>query len=85
MELDGGNIKDLDTIFDSFKQDPDIKILLIDNASFGVGINIEYATDIIFFNKTEHAMKEQIIGRAQRFGRTNKLQVWELGYKNEFE
>ena len=47
MELDGGNIKDLDTIFDSFKQDPDIKILLIDNASFGVGINIEYATDII--------------------------------------
>jgi hypothetical protein len=85
MELDGGNIKDLDTIFDSFKQDPDIKILLIDNASFGVGINIEYATDIIFFNKTEHSMKEQIIGRAQRFGRTNKLQVWELGYKNEFE
>ena len=83
IELDGGNVKDLDNIFFNYKSDPEIKILLIDNASFGVGINIEYATDIIFFNYTEPQMKEQIIGRAQRFGRTSKLQVWELVYKNE--
>ena len=83
VELDGGNIKDLNKIFDDFKNDKSIKLLLIDDASFGVGINIEYATDILFFNKTESKLKEQIIGRAQRFGRTCSLCIWEIYYKYE--
>jgi SNF2 family DNA or RNA helicase len=83
LQLDGGNIKDLDDILDKFRNDPKIKILIIDDTSFGVGLNIEYATDIIFFNYIEPNVKEQLIGRAQRLGRTCKLNIWELLYSNE--
>jgi hypothetical protein len=83
LQLDGGNIKDLDNILDKFRNDRMVKILLIDDTSFGVGLNIEYATDIIFFNYIEPNVKEQLIGRAQRLGRTCKLNIWELLYSNE--
>ena len=83
LELDGGNIKDLDKILDNFKNKSNFKILIIDDTSFGVGLNIEYTTDIIFFNNIEHTVKEQLIGRAQRFGRTCKLNIWEFLYSNE--
>ena len=82
-QLDGGNIKDLDNIMDKFKNNPKNKILLIDDTSFGVGLNIEYATDIIFFNNIESSVKEQLIGRAQRLGRITTLNIWELLYTNE--
>lgn len=83
MQLDGGNIKDLDNILGEFRNNPKNKILLIDDTSFGVGLNIEYATDIIFFNNIELNVKEQLIGRAQRLGRTCTLNIWELLYINE--
>lgn len=83
LQLDGGNIKDLDNVLDKFRNDAQIKILLIDDTSFGVGLNIEYTTDIIFFNYIEPNVKEQLIGRAQRLGRTCKLNIWELLYTNE--
>lgn len=83
QQLDGGNIKDLDNILDKFRNDSKVKILLIDDTSFGVGLNIEYATDIIFFNYIEPNVKEQLIGRAQRLGRTCKLNIWDLLYANE--
>lgn len=85
LQLDGGNIKDLDNILLKFKNDSKVKILLIDDSSFGVGLNIEYTTDMIFFNYVIPSIKTQLIGRAQRLGRTCKLNVWELLYKNEIE
>lgn len=83
LELDGGNIKDLDNILDLFKNNIKYKILLIDNTSFGVGLNIEYTTDMIFFNYIENDIKNQLIGRAQRLGRTTRLNIYNLYYKNE--
>jgi hypothetical protein len=83
VQLDGGNIKDLDNILAKFKSDPKVQILLIDDSSFGVGLNIEYTTDIVFFNYIAPAIKTQLIGRAQRLGRTCKLNVWDLLYSNE--
>jgi hypothetical protein len=83
VELNGGNIKDIDKILISFKDDPDVKILLIDNAYFGVGLNIEYTTDMIFFHNVVESTKTQLIGRAQRFGRKSKLNIWEIKHWNE--
>jgi SNF2 family DNA or RNA helicase len=85
LQLDGGNIKDLDNILDQFRNNSKYKILLIDDTSFGVGLNIEYASDIIFFNYIEPNIKEQLIGRAQRMGRETILNIWELLYKNEIK
>jgi hypothetical protein len=83
VQLDGGNINDLEIFLQKFKNDKNVKILLIDDTSFGIGLNIEYATDIIFFNYIEPKLKTQLIGRAQRFGRTCTLNIWELLYTNE--
>lgn len=82
-ELNGGNIKDLDKILISFKNDNNVKILLIDDAYFGVGLNIEYTTDIIFFHKVDEKIKNQLVGRAQRWGRKGTLNIWILLYANE--
>jgi hypothetical protein len=82
-ELNGGNIKQIDLVLKEFKTNPNVKILLIDDSYFGVGLNIEYATDFIFIHKSEPAVESQLIGRAQRFGRTDKLNIWKLLYKNE--
>lgn len=82
-ELNGGNIKQIDLVLKEFKTNPNVKILLIDDSYFGVGLNIEYATDFIFIHKSEPAVESQLIGRAQRFGRKDKLNIWKLLYKNE--
>ena len=82
-ELNAGNIKDIDRILISYRDDPKVKILLIDNAYFGIGLNMEYTTDIIFFHNIEEKLKTQLIGRAQRFGRKYKLNIWEIKYWNE--
>jgi hypothetical protein len=82
-ELNGGNIKQIDSVLTDFKYKPEIKILLIDDSYFGVGLNIEYATDFIFIHKVDKEIKKQLIGRAQRFGRKTSLNIWELIYQNE--
>ena len=82
-ELNAGNIKDIDNVLTSFKDNPDTRVLLIDNPYFGVGLNIEYATDLIFFHDTNNKIKSQIVGRAQRFGRKSILNIWNIFYQNE--
>jgi hypothetical protein len=46
-------------------------------------MNFEYVTDIIMVHKTSNA--QQIIGRAQRPGRTHRLNIHNLLYANEEE
>jgi SNF2 family DNA or RNA helicase len=82
-ELNLGNIRDLNEVLEDFKNNIKIKILLIDNSAFGVGLNIEYTTDIIFFQKIDNLTKQQLIGRAQRLGRTTPLYIWNLLYQKE--
>jgi hypothetical protein len=61
----------------------DINVLLINSKSYGSGLNLENTTDIILFHNMESQIMNQVIGRAQRPGRTSKLQVWHLLYENE--
>lgn len=82
-ELNGGNFKESDRILDQFRNNNDVKILLIDNPDFVVGLNLEFATDIVFFHETDLKTKNQLVGRAQRLGRKKSLNVWFLYYKNE--
>lgn len=83
VELNGGNSRDVDKVLSEFKENPKVRIMLIDNVYFGVGLNIENTTDIIFFHNVDENTYKQLIGRAQRFGRKHKLNVWEIKYSNE--
>lgn len=58
-------------------------VLLLNSNLFGCGLNLEITTDILFLHKTPHDLQTQIIGRAQRPGRKNKLYVWFIMHENE--
>ena len=83
VELDGGNVKALDKILNEYKASGGARVLMLNSAFYGCGMNLENTTDIIFFHKTDRIMYEQVIGRAQRPGRAERLSVHNLLYLNE--
>ena len=82
IDLDKGNIKDIDRAVNEYKFG-NAKILLSNSKLFGCGMNFENSTDIVFVHKMDKAMENQVIGRAQRMGRKTKLNIIYLEYENE--
>jgi hypothetical protein len=62
-----------------------VRILMLNAQFFGAGMNLQMATDIIMYHRFTKEMEEQIIGRAQRLGRsiTDPLNVYYLLHDNE--
>jgi len=82
-ELSKGNIKEINEVIDLYKND-NINVLLIDSSNSGAGMNLENTTDILFLHRTNESLRNQIIGRAQRPGRTSGvLNVYNLYNENE--
>lgn len=75
-----GNSGTIGKRLDHFK-DGTNRLLLLNARYFGVGLNLQMATDLIVFHRMVPAMERQIIGRAQRFGRTSRLNVHWLLYR----
>lgn len=82
VELDGGNINDMQKILNAYRHGS-VKVLLVNSSFYGCGMNLENTTDVIFYHKTETVMYKQVIGRAQRPGRTSCLNVHNLLYLQE--
>jgi len=82
IELDDGNINSINESINKYTYG-NINVLLLNSNLFGCGLNLQCTTDIIFLHKTEEILEKQIIGRAQRFGRKSKLNVWYLMHENE--
>ena len=60
-----------------------IKVLLLNAFYFGMGLNLECATDILIYHTLNQELEKQVIGRAQRPGRTNPLNIHLLCHDNE--
>lgn len=60
------------------------KILLLNSDNYGSGMNLQMATDIVIYHKLNHNIEKQVIGRAQRPGRTCPLTVTYLKYDTEY-
>jgi hypothetical protein len=82
IDLDKGNIKDIDKSVYEYKYG-NAKILLSNSTLFGCGMNFENSSTIIFVHKMDKSMEQQVIGRAQRLGRTSILNIIYLEYENE--
>jgi hypothetical protein len=69
---------------DDFK-DKKVRILMLNAQFFGAGMNLQMASDIIIYHRFTKEMEEQIIGRAQRLGRSidEPLNVYYLLHDNE--
>jgi hypothetical protein len=81
-EFDGGSIEELDKVINNFRFG-DTNILMANSSFYGCGMNLEQTTDIILVHKIDDKMKNQIIGRAQRFGRKTALNIYQLYHENE--
>lgn len=64
--------------------DPEkIDVLMLNADYCASGINLENTTDIVIYHTMSEQKTQQIIGRGQRPGRVNALNVWKLCYTNE--
>ena len=81
--MNGGTTdKNVEAILE-YKQNKDVKVLLLNSTKDGCGLNLENTTHILLLHYTNEKMIEQVIGRAHRPGRTCVLQVIGLYYENE--
>jgi len=60
-----------------------IPVMLVNASQYGSGLNLEFTTDVVMFHKCDSEIEKQVIGRAQRAGRTGKLRVWYMLHDNE--
>jgi hypothetical protein len=58
-------------------------VLLVNSKHFGSGLNLQNTTDIVMFHKHNSEIEQQVVGRAQRMGRTSTLHVWYMLHENE--
>lgn len=85
IHLNGKNITSVKHAIKEYKkEETDLCALMMNAKYLGPGLNLENTTDVVIYHKMPIAMKRQIIGRAQRVGRKDKLKIWELCYENEY-
>ena len=77
-----GQSKYIDNTVKLYKENK-IDILLLNSKYFGSGINLENTTHLFMFHRMKNHIDKQVIGRAQRPGRTTPLQLYRLCYPNE--
>jgi hypothetical protein len=80
--LDGGNQKMIERTLNDYKEG-DVQVLLLNSMIEGAGMNLENTTHLLFMHKTEEKFVEQVVGRAQRYGRKLPLNILMLFNKNE--
>lgn len=64
-------------------KDKKVRVLMLNAEFFGAGMNLQMTTDLVMFHRFKPEMEEQIIGRAQRLGRKEALNVYYLLHDNE--
>ena len=77
-----GNDAQIRKILHRYKNE-DLNVLLVNARNFGTGLNLENTTDVVMFHKLNTEIEKQVVGRAQRYGRTAPLNVWYLLHDNE--
>ena len=80
--LDGGNVAAVDRAITNYKT-KDVQVLLLNSMLEGCGMNLENTTHLLFMHATRPRLVEQVVGRAQRFGRKGALNI--IGLFNNHE
>lgn len=81
-----GHSSRINNIVKNYKSNssPDkLDVLLLNAEHFGSGLNLENTTDIFLYHNMGGPMTNQVIGRAQRPGRTSPLRITRFCYENE--
>ena len=83
FEILKGNCTTQQRIIDNYTKGK-CQILMLNAGNFGAGLNLQMTTNLIIYHEFRNIdLKSQVIGRAQRPGRTCPLTVTYLKHKNE--
>ncbi len=77
-----GSAKKINGIIEDFDKG-EINVIMLNAKFFGAGMNLQMATDLIVYHRFNRDLEEQVIGRAQRMGRKDSLNVYYLVHNNE--
>jgi SNF2 family DNA or RNA helicase len=81
-----GSSSSINNIIQRYKDPNDsLNVLFLNSHYAGSGINLENTTDIILYHNINKELTTQVIGRAQRPGRTGSLNIHRLVYPNEID
>ena len=75
-----GSIATVEKNIQKFK-DGHIQVIFLNSKFHGAGLNLQEATDVIIYHKMDADLLRQVLGRPNRIGRTEPLQVHHLVYK----
>jgi hypothetical protein len=64
-------------------QEGGTRVMFMSDDCYCTGINLPFVTDVVLFHRTSATMEDQIIGRAQRPGRSCQLRVWRMVHAGE--
>ena len=78
-----GTVSHIERVINDFKNGS-IKVLLLNALHFGMGLNLEMATDILIYHQLKPEIENQVVGRAQRPGRVDTLRIHMLCHENEY-
>lgn len=81
-ELLSGIPAHITNVINQFK-DGTTNILMLDSQHYGSGLNLQDANYLILYHRMTAELETQVIGRAQRFGRTTPLKVIYLVNESE--
>nr|WRJ69907.1 putative helicase [Oceanusvirus sp.] len=73
-----GNSQSVNKRMREFHADGETQALLINLTHYGCGMDLSRATDLVLYHRVARRMDHQVVGRAQRPPRTDRLRVWRL-------
>jgi SNF2 family DNA or RNA helicase len=79
-----GNRNVINSILRKYKNN-EIDVLLLNMKFMGSGLNLEMTNKIYIMNYLDEDTEIQVIGRANRYGRTGELEVNYIFYEEEYE
>lgn len=78
-----GNTSQINKTIEAYKQNK-TQVLMLNAKYFGAGINLQMTDDIFVYHRMSSDLEKQVVGRAQRIGRTEALKIHYLCYDNEY-
>ena len=82
VETVRGNKDHVSNVLSQFEKG-EVKILLMNSATAGVGMDLKSATHVVLMHAMRKEEERQIVGRAMRLGRTAPLNLIRLLHEEE--
>jgi len=77
-----GSVSHINNVINDFTNGR-INVVMMNAQHYGSGLNLQMATDIVIYHEMVKELETQVIGRAQRLGRSEPLIVHYLLHENE--